>query len=88
MKTTNTNIDTNMLENILKEHLVKEVKDRLYELIDNDMESIARNAVIKFLNFRVEKNSNTPSLEERYYFDFVQNITKTIIKEKVLEEKK
>lgn len=83
-----TNIDTNALEQILKEHLVKEVKSRLYELIDNEMESIARNAVLNFLNFRVEKNTASYKFEERYYFDFVQNITKTIVKEKVLEEKK
>lgn len=81
-------IEPNALEVILKEHLVKEVKDRLHELIDKEIEDIARNAVVKFLQFQVDKDQSASTFNDTYLFKFVQNITKTVIKPIVVKESK
>lgn len=80
--------DVKALEVILKEHLVKEVKDRLHEIVDKEIEDIARNAVIKFLQFQIDKSNMAHSFSDTYVFNFVQNITKTAVKTIVVKESK
>lgn len=80
--------NVNALEVILKEHLVKEVKDRLHKIIDTEIEDIARNAVVKFLKFQIDKDQSGITFSDTYLFKFVQNITKTVVNNIVVKESK
>lgn len=51
-------VDTQALDNILREHLVAEVKKHLVKLIDTELESIARDAVVRFMDIEVATINN------------------------------
>ncbi len=80
-------VNTLALDNILKEHLVAEVKKHLVKLIDTDLESIARDAVVRFMDIEIAKRGDPMSMRDNYYFSFVQKITKTVSQNIVLKEK-
>jgi len=80
-------LEQNTLETILKEHLVNEIKERLHALIDNEIESIARDSVVKFMNIDISKSPSMHSVNDDIYFKFIQNITKTVFKTVVVKEK-
>lgn len=80
-------VNTLALDNILKEHLVAEVKKHLVKLIDTDLESIARDAVVRFMDIEIAKRGAPMSMRDNYYFSFVQKITKTVSQNIVLKEK-
>jgi hypothetical protein len=82
-----TNIDVQSLENILREHLIIEVKKHLHNLIDNKIKDIARDAVINFMQIEIDKNTDMSTMSNNYYFNFVQNITKTVVKPVVVKDK-
>lgn len=79
-------INQNQLDNILKEHLVNEIKKKLHKLIDEDIEEIAKDAVKSFLEIEIEKNYDPINIRGAYYFNFVKNITKTIEEKIVIED--
>ena len=83
-------METNIkaMENILREHLVKEVKERLHSLIDNDIEDIAKSAVVNFLNCQINIQNNPMTLQNEFLFKFVQNITNTVVHEKIVKDLK
>lgn len=82
-----TNIDVQSLDNILKEHLIIEVEKHLHNLIDNEIKDIARNAVVNFMQIEIDKNTDIATMSNNYYFSFVQNITKTVVKPIVVKDK-
>ena len=82
-----TNIDVQSLDNILREHLIIEVKKHLHNLVASEIEDIARNAVVKFMQIEIDKNTDMSTMSNNYYFNFVQNITKTVVKPIVVKDK-
>lgn len=66
---------------------MEEVKKHLHNLVDNEIEEIARNAVINFMQIEINKNPDMYTLSDNYYFNFVQNITKTVVKPIVIKDK-
>ena len=82
-----TNIDVQSLDNILREHLIIEVKKHLHNLVASEIEDIARDAVVNFMQIEVDKNTDMSTMSNNYYFNFVQNITKTVVKPVVLKHK-
>ncbi len=82
----NTNIDTSSLEYFMKESLKQEVKKHLIDMIDNHLEKISRDAVDRFLSFEISKSYEAGTMADNIYFSFVNKITKTVIKEVVIQE--
>ena len=82
-----TNIDVQSLDNILKEHLIIEVKKHLHNLVASEIEDIARDAVVNFMQIEIDKNTDMSTMSNNYYFNFVQNITKTVVKPIVVKDK-
>lgn len=80
-------VDTSSLDNILKEHLVAEVKKHLVKLIDSELESIARDAVVRFMDIEIAKTGDPADIRNTYYFSFVQKITRTVSQNIILKEK-
>ena len=74
------------LDAILREHLIAEVKRHLVQLIDKEMEELARNAVVRFMSIEIAKHPDVFSMSDTYLFSFVQNITETIVKPVVIKE--
>lgn len=83
-----TEIKINAFEEHLKELLINEVKSHLHKLVDEEIENIARDSVVKFLDIKISTQKDMMSMGDSYLFSFVQNCTKTIIKEKVVQELK
>ena len=82
-----TNINTETLDAILKEHLIGEVKKHLQSLIENDLETLARDAVVRFMDIEIAKSGDPMAMNDNYYFQFVKKITKTVQKTVVVKEK-
>ena len=82
-----TNIDVQSLDNILREYIIAEVKEHLHNLVASEIEDIARNAVVKFMQIVIDKNADMATMSNNYYFNFVQNITKTVVKPIVVKDK-
>ena len=79
-------VNINAMEQIMKEALIKEVEVHLHSMIDSHIKDVAKDAVVRFLSIDIMKQHNKLSMSDEYYFKFVQNITKTIVKTKIVKE--
>ena len=77
-----------MYESHLRDLMIKQVKEHLMNLVEDDIESLARQSVVDFLAIRVGNEYDAMSLQSKYLFSFVNNITKTVEKKIILEEVK
>lgn len=79
-------IDTNSIEYIMREHLIRQVREYLINSIDKDLEMIARDAVGRYLEYEIHQNNNPMSLKNEIYFSFVNKITNIVTEEVVIKE--
>lgn len=75
-------------ESHLRDLMIKQVKEHLMNLVEDDIESLARQSVVDFLAIRIGNEHDAMSLQSKYLFSFVNNITKTVENKIILEEHK
>jgi len=85
-------VEATYLEKLLVKQLTQSIKEHLLNAIDNELETICRDAALKHIETRTSivntQNHNPYGTETNYVFSFVQNIVRTEIKPIVMKENK
>jgi hypothetical protein len=81
-------VQSTYVEKLLLKQLTQSIKEHLLNAIDNELETICREAALKHIEARIisETKPTQYGTETNYIFSFVQNIVRTEMKPVVMKE--
>ena len=76
-----------MMNTIMKEALIKQLKDHLLTTIDGELNEICADAVVRYLEFQVSTTHDSSKMADIMNFNFVQKVVANHIEKIVVREK-